>query len=520
MLDNRVVVITTKMWLAITLLAIALVTIGCTAPEAPARVAAEPPGSAPTATLEQMATSQLTAEYLINKLRTRLVKIVTPSGSGSGFVYDSTGLVVTSSHAVKCCRKVTAARKHVTFSGAVLGRDTEADIAVVQLYPGSFEPVRIASSSTVTEGDKVLALGFPKNGHDVVITSGIITARREIGGYEYLQTDMVLSPGSSGGPLLNRDGDVVGVISLNISEAEGVGLALSVDELEEHLAELSSFLPESTDIFQRVSVGAQRTCGVKINRAIACWGSGIYGETAPPDKEFQQVSVGQFHTCGVKADGSAICWGVPPVPVASVLGTPPKEEFQQVSTVNYHTCGLKTDGSVACWGSDEHGQTASPDGKFHQVSAGGIHSCGLKTDGSVACWGSDEHGQTTPPEGEFQQISAGEIHSCGLKTDGRVVCWGSNTDGSGGLTGQAMPPDGEFLQVSAGFLHTCGVKSDGRVVCWGSNTDYIGRFTRQATPPDGKFIQVSAGYLHTCGVKTNGQVVCWGDNSAGQAIPP
>ena len=520
-----------KACVGILLLAVALTVAGCATGEeagtqVEATVALELTRLAPTTALESTtmprisAASQPTAEYLVNKLRSKLVKIVTPFGSGSGFVYDSNGLVVTSSSTVECCRDVTAARKHVKFSGTVLGRDTEADIAVVQLYPGSFAPVRTASSSTVAKGDDVLALAFPTDGYDVVITSGIITARREINGYEYLQTDMVLNPGSGGGPLLNRDGDVVGIITFGVSEAEGVGLALSVDELEGRLAELASFLPESTDIFQQVSAGGQRACGVKIDGSVVCWGSDVYSEAGPLDKKFQQVSARGFHTYGVQTNGSAVRWGVPPIPVASVLGTPPKEEFQQVSTASYHTCGLKTDDSVVCWGSDEHGKSTPPNGKFQQVSAGEIHTCGLKTDSTIACWGSDKYGQTTPPDEKFQQVSAGGIHTCGVKTDGRVVCWGSNTDYSGGLTGQATPPGGEFLQVSAGFLHTCGVKTDGRVVCWGSNTDHLGGLTGQATPPDGEFLQVSAGYLHTCGVKTNGRVVCWGDNSAGQATPP
>ena len=129
----------------------------------------------------------------------------------------------------------------------MLNKNEDADLAVVQVISdGDFVAVSLGSAGRVALGEDVMALGFPLSsqlGDDLTVTRGIISARRQFEGYEFFQTDAALNPGNSGGPLLNRDGDVIGVITFGIAEAEGVAFALSVEELNSRLEALSRVPP-------------------------------------------------------------------------------------------------------------------------------------------------------------------------------------------------------------------------------------------------------------------------------------
>ncbi len=241
-----------KMWLVITLLVVALVALtGCATAddaEVEATVAAELTRLAPTATPVPTATPTLAG--LVARFRLSIAQIITPTGTGTGFVYDPAGLVVTNAHVVKDRGRITVILNGVEYRGQVLNRNEDADLAVVKVDSDSdFTAVSLGSAGRVALGEDVMALGFPLSsqlGDNLTVTRGIVSARREFEGYEYFQTDAALNPGNSGGPLLNRDGDVIGVITFGIAEAEGVAFALSVDELNSSLEALSRVPPTAT----------------------------------------------------------------------------------------------------------------------------------------------------------------------------------------------------------------------------------------------------------------------------------
>lgn len=162
-------------------------------------------------------------------------------------MYDASGLVATNAHVVENRRQVTVVLNGEEYRGTVLNKNEDADLAVVQVISdGDFVAVSLGSAGRVALGEDVMALGFPLSsqlGDDLTVTRGIISARRQFEGYEFFQTDAALNPGNSGGPLLNRDGDVIGVITFGIAEAEGVAFALSVEELNSRLEALSRVPP-------------------------------------------------------------------------------------------------------------------------------------------------------------------------------------------------------------------------------------------------------------------------------------
>ena len=432
------------------------------------------PTRPPIATARPTATP--TVANMISRLRPSLAQIITTSGSGSGFVYGRDGLVATNAHVVDCCRNVTVVLDGRRYQGTVTGRDDRMDLAVVRLNSrDNFAAASFGSPGSIAIGDDVIALGFPLSSHlgsELSVTRGIVSSERKIDGYDYFQTDAALNPGNSGGPLVNRDGEVIGMNTSKHSAAEGVGFALSVNEMGTRLPSLAgsatsaSAQPTATpqraatpttprtgrNIFLQVSSGAFHTCGVNADHQVVCWGRDGYQLHDPPAGSFSEVSSGWLHSCGVKTDGSIVCWGSGSS--LSGLSNPPSGTFQQVSTDGYigdgsFACGVSTDGRVACWGWDKYEQVNSPAGTFQQVSVSAFHACGVKTNGRVVCWGFDDFGQSSPPAGTFQQVSAERSHTCGVKTNGAVICWGRFGHWEGNDWQTTTPPSGSFLQVSA-----------------------------------------------------------------------
>lgn len=161
------------------------------------------------------------------------------SGTGTGFVWDNQGHIVTNYHVVEGHRtaKVRLSDQRV-FTAEVVGASPEHDLAVIKLTDTADAPpaIQIGSSSNLRVGQQVLAIGNPF-GLDHTLTTGVVSAlNRSIdseGGSENLiQTDAAINPGNSGGPLLDSSGRVIGVnvaIYSPSGASAGIGFAIPVD---------------------------------------------------------------------------------------------------------------------------------------------------------------------------------------------------------------------------------------------------------------------------------------------------
>jgi serine protease Do len=169
-------------------------------------------------------------------------------GSGSGFIINSGGQILTNSHVVNGADRVIVKLKDGReFKGRVLGEDPVTDVAVIKIDAGKLPTVPLGNSENLQPGEAVIAIGNPL-GLDNTVTSGILSATgrssSDIGAsdkrVDYIQTDAAINPGNSGGPLLNVRGEVIGMNTAIIRGAQGLGFAIPINTAQRIAQELIS----------------------------------------------------------------------------------------------------------------------------------------------------------------------------------------------------------------------------------------------------------------------------------------
>ena len=158
-------------------------------------------------------------------------------GTGSGFIVSSDGLILTNAHVIDGADKVTVTLKDGrTLEGKVMGEDKITDIAVVKIESESLPTLTFADSDALQIGEWAIAIGNPL-GLDNTVTTGIVSATgrnsSQIGvgdkRIDFIQTDAAINPGNSGGPLLNAKGEVIGINTAIIRNAQGLGFAIPIN---------------------------------------------------------------------------------------------------------------------------------------------------------------------------------------------------------------------------------------------------------------------------------------------------
>ncbi len=157
-----------------------------------------------------------------------VVAVLTETSIGSGFILTSDGYIVTNYHVIEkgVLIKVLTYDKKI-INAKVLGTDKLRDLALLKIE-GNYNYLKLADSDKLQVGRKVIAIGNP-HGLSFTVTEGIISAldRQGPNGIEeYVQTDVSLNPGNSGGPLVDTKGEVIGINNFKIGGAESLGFAL------------------------------------------------------------------------------------------------------------------------------------------------------------------------------------------------------------------------------------------------------------------------------------------------------
>jgi serine protease Do len=159
-------------------------------------------------------------------------------GVGSGFVMSEDGYIVTNNHVVENADKIKvkfASGKE--FTAKVIGRDRKTDLALIKIEGASdLHPLKLGNSDSLKVGSWVVAVGSPF-GLEQTVTVGIVSAKGRVigsGPYDnFIQTDASINPGNSGGPLINMNGEVVGINTAIIPNGQGIGFAIPVNMAKE-----------------------------------------------------------------------------------------------------------------------------------------------------------------------------------------------------------------------------------------------------------------------------------------------
>lgn len=181
----------------------------------------------------------------VDKLSTSVVKIEQfdnskgadmVTGTGTGFLFSSDGYLFTNSHVVKKAKKLRA----IMYDGSrhdasLVGEDQYTDLAILKIDAVDYLPAALGDSDNLKIGQLVIAIGNPL-GFQHTVTAGVISALgRTLSGEtgvsmdSMIQTDASLNPGNSGGPLINSDGEVIGVNTATIRGAQGLCFAISIN---------------------------------------------------------------------------------------------------------------------------------------------------------------------------------------------------------------------------------------------------------------------------------------------------
>jgi serine protease Do len=153
---------------------------------------------------------------------------------GSGFIIDREGHIVTNNHVIEGADEITVRLSNdKEYDAEIVGRDPNTDLALIKIKDASdLVPLKMGDSDQLTVGSWVVAMGSPF-GLEQTVTAGIVSAKGRVigsGPYDdFIQTDASINPGNSGGPLLNMNGEVVGINTAIVAQGQGIGFAIPVN---------------------------------------------------------------------------------------------------------------------------------------------------------------------------------------------------------------------------------------------------------------------------------------------------
>lgn len=190
----------------------------------------------------------------VNKAKNAVVKIdvfktingkLRPAGSGSGFIFSTDGLIFTNSHVVTGAEKIMVSLLNENEIEAILiGHDPDTDLAILKIYTEGYSVAKLGDSSALQIGQFVIAIGNPL-GYQHTVTAGVVSAlgrtlRTQSGMLvdNVIQSDAALNPGNSGGPMINTDGEVVGVNTAIIQGAQGLSFSVDINTAKDIASEI------------------------------------------------------------------------------------------------------------------------------------------------------------------------------------------------------------------------------------------------------------------------------------------
>ncbi|HEU5290554.1 MAG TPA: trypsin-like peptidase domain-containing protein [Cyclobacteriaceae bacterium] len=158
------------------------------------------------------------------------------AGSGSGFIFSTDGLVFTNHHVIEGAAKIMVGLLNENeIEATLVGKDPDTDLAILKISSDGYSVVKLGDSSTLQIGQFVIAIGNPY-GYQHTVTTGVVSAlgrtlRTQSGQLvdNIIQSDAALNPGNSGGPMINTEGEVVGVNTAMMQGAQGLSFSVDIN---------------------------------------------------------------------------------------------------------------------------------------------------------------------------------------------------------------------------------------------------------------------------------------------------
>ena len=239
-----------------------------------------------------------------------------PIAQGSGFLISDDGVILTNYHVIAEGSSAVVKLPDGAFYvvDRVLAFDKARDVAVIKAHGSNFRTLTLGNSDRLQVGEEVVAIGSPLSLESTVsngIVSGIRTVQVE--GGKFLQVTAPISPGSSGGPLFNMAGEVVGITTLNLKGGENLNFAIPINDAKPLLLAKSSKIQSSRSETEPATLGISRAQSVPGAVKAPTDGRNAYSSVPAPPAEAQnnpndRVYFQQLYDVGVLSNANYVCF--------------------------------------------------------------------------------------------------------------------------------------------------------------------------------------------------------------------
>lgn len=182
-----------------------------------------------------------------------VVRVITEYGMGSGVIIDKEGYILTNNHVIVGAENITVSLPddEEEISAVVVGQEEVKDVAILKIEADDLPEAELGQAFDLKLGENVVALGFPMDLEGgATVSTGIVSAFRDAvdAGITHVQTDAAINPGNSGGPLINLNGEVVGINTFILMNTEGLNFAIAIEDVASGIPQLMEGVSTAVEI--------------------------------------------------------------------------------------------------------------------------------------------------------------------------------------------------------------------------------------------------------------------------------